>query len=84
MKLQILKALLFVLRPVASTLAKWQDELEWRIVAETPVGPNPFEQGTIDWYLHEEGNRLRAEFRLEVVERSAWNDLLDGTHYVSK
>ena len=68
MKLKFLQFIERRLRSITDCLLRWHEEVEWQIVALTPVGPNPHNPNTIEWYLWEEGNRLKAEFRLKVKD----------------
>lgn len=81
MKLKLIRLALKLLRPAYRVLENWLGELEWAEVANTPVGPNPHAEGTLDYYLHEEGNRLRAEHRLKAKDLSnPWLDIVKDIH----
>lgn len=67
MKLKLLQFVERRLRSVTDRLLRWHEEIEWRVIANTPVGPNPHEKGTVSWFLWEEGNKLKAHHRLKVV-----------------
>ena len=79
MKLKLIRLALKLGRPVYRTLERWLDELEWAEIANSPVSPNPFPEKTIDYYLHEESNRIRAEHRItkKVKGGNPWMDILN-------
>lgn len=79
MKLNLIKLAIWFLRPVYARLEYWLGELEWAEIANSPVGPNPFTEGTLDYYLHEEGNRIKAEHRItkKVKGGNPWVDILN-------
>lgn len=79
MKLNLIKLAIRVLRPIYASLEYWLGELEWAEIANSPVGPNPFTEGTLDYYLHEESNRIRAEHRItkKVKGGNPWVDILN-------
>lgn len=64
MKLTLIRLSLKLGRPVYRVLEDWLSRLEWAEIVNTPVGPNPHPEGTLDYYLHEESNRLRAAHRI--------------------
>jgi hypothetical protein len=78
MKLKLLRLLEKLLLRIESVITPWREEIGWQVIAATPVGPNPHEEGTIEWFLHKEGNRLRASHRLvaKMTRRSPWIDLI--------
>lgn len=80
MKLALIRLALKLLRPVYRGLEHWLGELEWAEIANTPVGPNPHPEGTLDYYLHEEGNRLRAAHRIHrrVQDTNPWLEILNN------
>ena len=67
MELIFYKTLHRVIRRLAATLHRWEDELYWRVIYHTPVGPNPHPPGTIEYHLHDAENHLAAHFRLHKV-----------------
>lgn len=79
MKLKLIRLALKLGRPVYRVLERWLGELEWAEIANSPVGHNPFTEGTLDYYLHEEGNRIRAEHRItkKVKGGNPWTDILN-------
>ena len=80
MKLALIRLALKLGRPVYRVLEDWLDRLEWAEIANTPVGPNPHPEGTLDYYLHEEGNRLRAAHRIrrKVQGTNVWLEILNN------
>ncbi len=77
MKLKSLKLIAKLLQWAIVKLGDWYEELDWKILANTPVGPNPHEEGSLNWYLHENGNRLAERIRLKAVEKpNIWSKLL--------
>lgn len=80
MKLALIRLALKLLRPVYRVLEDWLSRLEWAEIANTPVGPNPHPEGTLDYYLHEESNRLRAAHRIHhrVQDTNPWLEILNN------
>lgn len=78
MKLKLIKLALALARPVYRVLERWLDRLEWAEIYHSPVGKNPYEEGTLDYYLREESNHLRAEHRIKrkLQETNPWVDIL--------
>jgi hypothetical protein len=79
MKLKTLKLLEKTLSWASHKLEVWLEEVQWRVITHTPVGPNPCEPGTIEWFLHEEGNRLRAEHRLVAKTLCPWMEIFKNS-----
>lgn len=82
MKLKLIRLALKLLRPVYRVLEHWLSELEWAEIANTPVEPNPYVEGTLDYYLHEEGNRIRAEHRIKakLLYSNPWLEIVKDIH----
>lgn len=80
MKLALIRLALTLGRPIYRVLEDWLGRLEWAEIANTPVGPNPHPEGTLDYYLHEEGNRLRASHRIrrKVLDTNPWLETLNN------
>ena len=80
MKLLFYKTLHRVIRRLAATLHRWEDELYWRVIYHTPVGPNPHPPGTIEYHLHDEFNRTTAILRIKKRDSdrtSIWAALIE-------
>lgn len=67
MKLRLLRLADRLLAKIIKPLHNLKEEVEWKIISKTPVGPNPHEKGTVSWFLWEEGNKLKAHHRLKVI-----------------
>lgn len=78
MKLKLLQFAERRLRSIIDCLLRCHEEVEWKIVANTPVGPNPHEEGTLSWFLWEHANRLRADHRLKAKDGpNPWIELME-------
>lgn len=82
MTLRIFKALTPLVGWAHRITGKWKNEVYWGVVRHTPVGPNPHAAGTLEWYLHENGNRIAATHRIyrkTLASESPWVKLARGS-----
>jgi hypothetical protein len=80
MRLEFWKALDARLEKLENRIVDIREKVSWKIMRLTPKEPNPHKKGTVEFYLHQVGERLPEEFKLHPSNHFAWTNLFSSDY----